>query len=411
MSRPELLLATFFAATACHPASAVRRAPPAPSRDAAPSPAAVATDLLHCDLELRAYELGAPDDGPPSAPVLGRDGVLVAFTHTRSVSADAIATDLVTQRLDGQGALQPPTTLRRDVHASVPRIAASGDRIRVVAVSGARFDLLELDTGTGGAQVDAPAVTLPFWPEDVTAGPRGLVATHSTRRNRFVRRDFGGAASPDVVLPPSEGMPVPQEQLVASGAAVDLVMFRTRTGVSLATLAPGAAAPTGDRELFPRVGETWAEASVAAGPSGFAIVRNGPAINAITLLRFDAQGVPAGEPTAVSDADGTRRHPRVSPLGDGWVVSYWDGVGPTILRFEADGRAIGRPAQVRSGDERGGHTEARMVASERALAVSWHVHEPEFSHGMPSERPRRPGPRLGIFRCASPPARSRTPPA
>ncbi len=93
------------------------------------------------------------------------------------------------------------------------------------------------------------------------------------------------------------------------------------------------------------------------------------------------------------------RHPRVAALGEGWAVSYWDGVGPAVLRFDAAGHALGPPAPVRSGDERGGHTDARMVATRDGLAVTWHMHEPERSHGLASERPRRPGPRLGLLRC------------
>ncbi len=400
--RRALALAPILAAAACHSSPGLQRHAARPAMDVR----ATASDLLHCDLSLRAYELGSPGDAPPSAPVLTGDGVLVAFTRTRTLSADGAVTDLLTQRVDRSGVLLAPTVLREGVHASAPRIAAAGGDLRVVAVSGARVDLLAIDASSGGAQVDAPAVTLPFWPEDLTAGPRGFVATHSTTQGRFVRRGIGVGGSPDALLPPSEGMPEPQEQLVASGARVDLALFPTRTAVGLATLTPGVAAPSSRRELFPRTAGASGESSIAAGPSGFAVVRNGPDLHALTLFRFDAQGAPLGTPTTSVDADPSRvrRHPRVAALGQGWVVSYWDGVGPSILRFDSDGEVIGRPVEVRSGDERGGHTDARMVADERALSVSWHVHEPEFSHGVPTERPRRPGPRLGVFQCRTPEA-------
>jgi hypothetical protein len=403
-ARLSLAGITVLATMACPSTPRVQRAPPralADVRVAAPARSPATPDLLHCDLESRTYEPGAPDDVRPSAPVLAGGGVLVAFTRPRPVADGGVVTELVTRRLDERGVLRPAVVVRQGAHASAPRIAAAGDRIRLVAASGARFDLLEIDASTGGGQADAPAASLPFWPEDMTAGPRGIVATHSTPQGRVVRRSAGVGASPDVVLPPSGGMPEPHEQLVASGASLDLVLFPTAGAVGLAVLTPGAAAPTRQRELFTRGGAVWGEASIAAGPSGFAVVRNGPEVHALTLLRFDAQGEPLGTPTTSvgSDPSHPRRHPRVAALGLGWVVSYWDGVGPSILRFDADGRAVGSPTEVRSGDERGGHTDARMVADERTLAVTWHVHEPEFSHGVQAERPRSPGARLGLFRC------------
>lgn len=81
-------------------------------------------------------------------------------------------------------------------------------------------------------------------------------------------------------------------------------------------------------------------------------------------------------------------------------MSYWDGTGPSLVRIDASGALVGDAIELRSGDERGGHTDARMAASADAIAVTWQVAPPRFGHGFPEEEPRRPGPRLAVLRCA-----------
>jgi hypothetical protein len=68
----------------------------------------------------------------------------------------------------------------------------------------------------------------------------------------------------------------------------------------------------------------------------------------------------------------------------GWVVTGHEASSPMVLR---------------SGDERGGQTEARIAVTSRAIAVTWVVGSPWFSHGVAAEIPNRPGPRLAVLSC------------
>jgi hypothetical protein len=363
---------------------------------ATPNPAARSAapgDLLRCPLALRAYELGIPEAGPPTAPFVSGDGVFVAFAEAR---ADGSGYDLVAARLDRGGTLRPGARFERAAPGMTVLAAGYGEALRAPARIGERWMLVSFDASSGGGQADAPAPTLPGAPSDLVLGPRGLVALYDDATHRTVARELEHRAQPAVALPRPPSSTVPSEQLLASGADVDVLLLPTPNAVRFVVLRPGEAAPARDEVGFER-----GESSVAAGPSGFAVVHGDPSFTRLTLRRFDRAGAPVGEPTSIPAPEGTSvlRHPRVAALGEGWAVSYWDGVGPAVLRFDAAGRALGPPTPVRSGDERGGHTDARMVATREGLAVTWHVHEPEFSHGVEAERPRRPGPRLGLLRC------------
>ncbi|MFO0602857.1 MAG: hypothetical protein U0324_06765 [Polyangiales bacterium] len=401
-----LFAASLAAALGCTPqrrAPAVRAALDARPAEAhaAPAPTSDARDLLHCDLDLRAYELGAPDDGPPSAPVRTADGFLVAFTRGLPLDAGRSRNDLLVQRTDAAGELLPAARVAEDVHLTTPRVAGDRDTIYLQAQppAGGRFVLTMLQTDGALPLVDRPAPLLAGWAEDLAVGPRGAVATWGTRTAREVERGIDRQHAPVVSLPASTMTPIPTEQLVASGASVDLALIQSPGSLRVAVLDP-VSATARERVLAPVPADRWLESSLAAGPAGFAAVFVDVDLRTLRLQRFDARGEAIGEPTLWPAPDAhVRRYPRVAALGEGWAVSYWDGVGPAVQRFDAEGRVMGAPVQVRSGDERGGHTEARMVARDDALAVSWHVHEPEFSHGLAQEVPRRPGPRLAVLRC------------
>lgn len=404
-----LLAASLAVALGCSPQ---RRSPATPAvrapLDARPAEARVAPalpsdarDLLLCDLDPRAYELGAPDDGPPSAPVRTADGFLVAFTRGLALDGGRSRNDLLVQRTDASGALQPAVRIAEDVHLTTPRVAGDRDTIYLQAQPpvGERFVLTMLQTDGAHPLVDRPAPLLSGWAEDLAVGPRGVVATWGTRTARDVERGIDRQHAPVVSLPASTMAPIPSEQLVASGASVDLALVQPPGSLRVAVLDPTSAS-VGARVLATAPADRWVESSLAAGPAGFAAVFVDVDLRTLRLQRFDARGEAIGEPSVWPAPDAhVRRYPRIAALGAGWAVSYWDGVGPAVLRFDAEGRAIGAPVQVRSGDERGGHTEARMVARDDALAVSWHVHGPEFSHGLAQEVPRRPGPRLAVLRC------------
>ena len=379
---------------ACVALGCTPRPAPTPAPAVAPMPSSNApADLLRCPLALHAYELGAPDAGPPTAPFVAGDGVFVAFPEAR---ADGSGYDLVAARLDHGGTLHPGARFERAAPGMSVLAAGYGEALRAPARIGERWMLVSFDASSGGGQADAPAPMLPAAPSDVVLGPRGLVTLYDDATHRTVERELEHRAQPTVVLPRPPSSAIPSEQLLASGAEVDVLLLPTAAAVRFLVLRPGEATPARDEALFER-----GESSVAAGPSGFAVAHGDPSFTRLTLRRFDRAGVPTGEPTSIPTPDGASvlRHPRVAAQGEGWAVSYWDGVGPAVLRFDAAGRALGPPTPVRSGDERGGHTDARMAATRDGLAVTWHVHEPEFSHGVASERPRRPGARLGLLRC------------
>ena len=370
----------------------------------APAAPAVMNDargILHCDLDLRAYELGERDDGEPSAPARTTDGFFVAFTHSQPLDAGRARTDLMAQRTDGSGALLPAMQIARDVHITTPRVVGDRDTIYVQAQppSAGRFPLTMFQTEGAVALVDRPAPFLSGWAEDMALGPRGVIATWRTRTGREVERGIDREHLPNISLTASTSTPVPSEQLVASGGSVDMVLVQAPGSLRVAVL--DSSTTPRERVLATGPADRWFESSLAASSSRFAVVFIDADMRTLRLQRFDSHGDAIGEATILAPVDDShvRRHPRITSLADGWAVSYWDGIGPTIQRFDADGRAVGAPFEVRSGDERGGHTEARMVASDDALAVTWHVHEPEFSHGVPQEVPPRPGPRLGVLRC------------
>ncbi|MFO0550671.1 MAG: hypothetical protein U0271_19915 [Polyangiaceae bacterium] len=361
----------------------------APSATVASTPRGRAPDLLRCPLTARVYQLGEANDGVASAPVIVGDGFAAAFTHSTPIGAE-----LQVQRVRSDGALEAPVVVRQGVATTLPFVAGDGAMTYVAVTNGDGVtEAVALDPAT--AKPSATSVQLDKTVlQDLDLGPRGLVRLDDAGdRYRLVRQ-----GSADVELPAPKSSPIPREQLVASGPSAELVLLRTIAGVRLETV--GATAPVLSPVLFTERSGIWTEASVAAGPAGFLLVRTGPGISDLETYRVDAAGAVARPTSIPADANiHVRRYPRAAPLGDGWMVSYWDGTGPSMLRLDASGAALGPAMELRSGDERGGHTDARMVASDDAIAVTWTVDAPLFNHGMPEEQPERPGPTMAILRC------------
>ncbi len=377
-----------------------RAAPPAPSvpeptTPAPAEPAAVtppAPDPLRCELAVRALSVEG-DAGGVSAPVFVDDGLLIAYLRFEGPRERA----LIARRVSLEGELGVEHELARDEFLGAPRLVAHDGRAAVTISTRGSTRLVPLDR-EGAIDPAAPAITLSGWPEAIARGPRGVVAT-TYRAAALERVGPPGSALEPVPLPPSPSMPEPQEELVACGAEVDLVLRRSGTSES----------PSIDAHVIGRDGEIAhyhvgedSGASVAAGPSGFVVLTSAPeeAWNELALRFFDPHGAPRGEPIHLPATDGVRRYARAAALRDGWAITYWDGTGPSLLRVDPSGHALGEVLPLRSGDERGGHTDARLAAHGDALAITWEVHAPAFGHGAPEEQPEHPGPRVAIATCA-----------
>src|SRR5690606_1928621 len=125
----------------------------------------------------------------------------------------------------------------------------------------------------------------------------------------------------------SPPMPGVQEELVASGERADLVLRRAvDDGDPIEALVIDAGA-SAVRARHPIVDGSEG-ASVARGESGFLVVSSepSPSMNVLGLRFFDVNGEPRGD--VVRLAGGVRLFARAAPLGDGWLISFWDGIGP-----------------------------------------------------------------------------------
>lgn len=360
-------------------------APSNPQSEPAPEP-----DLLHCPLHVETYELGGAHAETPSAPVAVRDGFVVAY----DVSDEHGRRTVMTQHVDARGAVAAPM-FAGDGRTSPPVLVASS-RGPVVLVEGASDVPMSLALDAAGAPRAKARVSLPdaaAWPDDVAAGPRGLVATYLLAGSRVVARRGSEAR-----FPASMSYPMPIEQVVASGPSADVVLLRdTRFSV-------GVVARSGPPKTLDLQAPMFTDASIAAGPSGFVVVGDGPDIQHLTVVPLAPDGAPAPlvELPRVADAK-VVRFPRAAALPHGgWVVTYWDGIGPSLVRLDGALHAIDAPIELRTGDERGGQTEARIAVTARAIAVTWVVGTPWFGHGVASEAPDRPGPRLAVLTCALP---------
>ena len=319
-----------------------------------------APDLLRCPLRVETYELGEKGDGAPSAPVATANGFVVAFNHGSS---------LVTQRLDGAGVLEDPVVF--------------GD-------AGLATPLLALDRGVLSPLADAlPGVGGEAWPDDWTGGPRGPVAT-------FIRGDQRTVVTPARVVGFSVAgpHPMPTEQVLASGPDADVVVLRG------APIRVGVVPASGGSVVHALGVSDFVDVSIAGGERGFLVIGDGSGMMNVTTVGLDRSGVPSS-PNDLPRVDDTKvtRFPRAAALASGWVVTYWDGIGPSLVRIDSSARETSPPIELRTGDERGGQTEARIAVSGRAIAVTWVVGQPWWGHGVASEIPNRPGPRLAVISC------------
>ena len=389
-------------------ALAAPRIAPRPTPQTTPGPAlsaasaeegAVGRFSLTCPLTVRAYEIGSSGDSEPSAPAVGGDGFVVAFTHT---TEDGSA--LYTQRISKDGALAAPRRIRSPTPRFRPHLVGDGDRLYAIVTDEGGPEAIPLDPNTG-APLGAP-FSLPRWPEDAALGPRGLIYTISPDGIRSVGTVRTGAdaerAFPPASLPGPTSWSVPAEQILASGPRADAILARYDDRAHLAIVdRRGARDPVA---LFPWGRGIWSEASLAAGPEGFAVARTGPGLGDLEIHLTDPEGAIVGSARSLPDRREpdarVRRYPRIASIGEGWAITYWDGTGPSLVRVDASGTATADPVAIRSGDECGGHTDARIAAHDDAIAVTWEVGPAAFNHGHPSEQPDRPGPRLAILRCA-----------
>lgn len=364
-------------------------------------------DLTRCPLELRVYELEA-NAGAPSAPFATGDGF--AVTYSRTVSG---AAERVLHRVDARGTLLPPQPIgTTTVSMAAPRMVVQDGALSFPFANAGRVFLQTYDLPSGVARADAPPTILPGIPYELTAGPRGIFLAYSTPPDSLalVRGAGRNVTDPEVRLTAPGVSFEPPAQTLASGAQADVALVARRVTAELLTLAldavvlaPGNARPAARFELARD--RNGVQSGVAAGAGGFLIAWSVAPFNQLALERLDLSGARASAPEPLRGAapDRVLRYPRVTPLGRGWAVSYWDGTGPVVQRLDEAGRPLGAPVEVRSGDERGGHTDARMFATDDALWVSWTVGEPARTHGLPSEVPAHPGPRLAVARCRSTP--------
>ena len=362
-------------------------------------------DLARCPLELRVYDLEA-NAGAPSAPFATGDGFAVVYSRMVNGAAERVL-----HRVDARGTLLSPRPVGAAIAPIVsPPLVVQGGALSFPIANAGRVFLQAYDLPSGVARADAPPTLLPGMPSELTVGPRGVFLAYSTPPDAFVlARAVGGATTePEVRLTAPIVSFEPPAQSLASGAQADVVLIPRRVTAELLTLAldavvlaPGNARPVARFELARD--RNGVQSGVAAGVGGFLVAWSVAPFNQLSLERLDLSGarVSTPEPLRATSPERVLRYPRVAPLGRGWALSYWDGTGPVVQRLDEAGRPLGAPVEVRSGDERGGHTDARMVATDDALWISWNVLEPARTHGFPSEVPAHPGPRLAVARCRS----------
>jgi len=363
---------------ACTREPGVRVTLAAPRATPKPPPAVrVEPDWLHCPLRAETYELGDAGAGAPSAPAALGDGFVVAYAVVDGARYAAMAQTFDAGRLGDPVALGAART-------TPPVLVAARAPLAIVA-DGDAPALREL--GPRKWRLPMPEGA---WPDDATMGPRGLLTTYLNVDERVLIRDGRVLAR----FRASRSYPMPLEQVLASGPEADVVVLREapfRVGV----VTPGGA--TAEHDLH---APAFVDASVAAGPRGFMVVGDGPSMTQLTVVPLDPRGAPSPPVDLPPTRDGkVARFPRVAAVARGWVATYWDGVGPSLVRFDGSGRETAPPIELRTGDERGGQTEARIAVGPSAIAVTWNVNEPWFGHGVADEVPKHPGPRLAILTC------------
>ena len=373
--------------------------PPTPSPPVATEPSRARLDLASCELSARVLEIGGGAE--VSAPVEVPDGFVVAFERHDDGGRQS---DLFAQHVRVDGTLEPPVLVRAGAHNPWGIVFGDSQRAYVVAaVRGAPFRVLAAEPSGDGV------LSLDRSPDDAARGPRGIVTTHGVGGHRLVRWESGR----EVEVPLQTGGPVPHERILVAGPEIEALVAHDATGASFVALGAG---PPRSTPLFAESDEpesqttTASGVTVAAGPEGFVVVRTGPGYLDLEVRFADRHGslAPSAVPIPVQSSGlRVRRHPRATALGTGWVISYWDGRGPSLVRIDARGAVTGEALELRSGDERGGHTAAPMVVGHDAIAATWYVTSPMFGVA-PDEGTRRHGARIAILRCTGDRAGDRT---
>ena len=366
--------------------------------DAAPS-----DDLLRCELELRTFKIGPTgEEVIPTDPAAVDGGILVAYFNAVK-GAGPGRVRLSTQRLDATGQLAPPVTqIETDDYWRFQHLVGDGQRAWLVTGRNGG-ELRPLDRA--GQQAGALLSLMPdAHPQGATAGPRGPVFWQLSRKNQITLISYpGGPNERHVELAPRrEGRRIPVDAGLASGAAADALLHSRELGprrhrLELAVVNAGATVVTASHELDSGPGAF--ETALAAGPHGFGAVWTSSDLHRLTFRAIDEQGTPSHEPVVLCDGgdSGVCRYPRVASLGDGWAVTWWDGVGPVLRRLAADGQPTGPAQEVRTGEEIGGHTDAPVVTVDGGLVVQWRL-GPRMSgtfRGMIDHTETR----LGLLRC------------
>lgn len=373
------------------------RSTPSPPVAAEPARPRALPDLSSCALSARVLEIGGGAE--VSAPVEVSDGFVVAFERHDGGRGEP---DLFAQHVRVDGTLEPPVLVRAG--ARNPWGIVFGDAQHAYVVAGARgapFQVLAIQSS--GGEPDG-VLSLDGPPDGAARGPRGIVTTHSADGHRVVRWGSGR----EVELPAQTSWPTPPERILVAGSEIEALVARHATGASFVALGSG---PPRSTPLFTESEEpesqttTASGVSVAAGPEGFVVVRSGPGYLDLEARFADRHGslAPSAVPIPVpSSATSVRRYPQATALGTGWVVSYWDGRGASLVRIDARGAVTGDALELRSGDERGGHTDAPMVVGHGVIVATWYVAAPMF--GVAPDEPTRPhGARIAILRCADHP--------
>ncbi len=387
-----LLVATLLACST-RPRAPLTGVAPCVSTNAPAVQASVGTkalSLLTCTFDVHARSLGPKGAHYPTAPVWVGDAFLAAYLQTTPHA-------LWVHRIEIDGTVGPGHKVREGARLSAPRLAAYGDDIVLTVADENKTEGIYLNRD-GTPNATRPPIAMPESIEDLSVGPRGPLVTYAASEERLIVREMKRTPSLVSHAAPPPWMPEPQEQLIASGEEADVALAPSAHETKLLAFAPGASKPSSEDAIV--TDKSPVEASVAAGKLGFLVAST--EWNIITLHRFDTRGVTLGSPVSFGTLP-TVRYPRVGSIPSGWVVTYWDGIGPSIVRFDEAGHAVHRPMPLRTGDERGGHTDARIAVGTSSLAVTWYVGPPAMGHGKAIEEPTHPGPRVAVLTCEGSP--------
>lgn len=366
---------------------------PAPAVVAATTPPAPGPDLGSCALSVHVQPIG--QGGHVSAPIAVAGGFVVVYERGR---AGRVPGALVSQRLRTDGTLEAPSILRdRSGNGWGIVFGHDGGAYTIASERGASAEVIPV----WPAGVPAGAIALHAVPDQAARGPRGTVLSWNDGERRVVQWESGRTLE----LPPQSSWPTPHETLLASGPETDVLVARSARGASFVALGadPPQPIPLFTESDEPESATTTASGvSVAAGPHAFAVVRTGPGYGDLAVRFADERGALAPASVSIPGPRGgreVRRYPRAAALGTGWAITAWDGVGPSLVRVDAHGEVTGAAIELRSGDERGGHTDAPLAVADGAIAATWHVTHP--MHGVGADELTRPtGARIALLRCA-----------